>query len=99
LIKIEINDFSLKGFTDLLNYIYCGDKTVINKTIINDIQDLEELFELYHLAEKYILTDLKLVVSTTMKIYFRCTVENYADVFKTVAKHENFPHTKEVCQN
>jgi hypothetical protein len=93
LTKIEINDVSLKGFTALLNYIYSGDKTIITR-----IQDLEELFELYHLAEKYFLTELKSLVSRTM-LNFPFSVKNYAVVFTTVAKHENFLHTEKLCQD
>jgi hypothetical protein len=93
LTKIEINDVSLKGFTSLLNYIYSGDKTIITR-----IQDLEELFELFHLSEKYFLTELKTLVSETM-LNLPFSVKNYAAVFTTVAKHENLLHTEELCQD
>jgi hypothetical protein len=91
--RIEINDFSLKGFTALLNFIYSGEETVIMKT-----QDLEELFELYNLAEKYFLTELKTLVSKTMQ-NLPFSVKNYAAVFTTVAKYENLLHTEELCQD
>ncbi len=91
--KIEINDVSLQGFTSLLNYIYSGDKTIITR-----IQDLEELFELYHLAEKYFLTELKTLVTETMQ-NLPFSVKNYAAVFTTVTKHENLLHTEELCQD
>jgi len=91
--RIEINDFSLKGFTVLLNFIYSGDETIIMKT-----QDLEELFELYNLAEKYFLTELKTLVSKTMQ-NLPFSVQNYAAVFTTVAKHENLLHTEKLCQD
>ena len=91
--RIEINDFSLKGFTALLNFIYSGDETVIMKT-----EDLEELFELYNLAEKYFLTELKTLVSKTMQ-NLPFSVQNYAAVFTTVAKHENLLHTEKLCQD
>jgi hypothetical protein len=91
--RMEINDFSFKGFTSLLNYIYSGDETIITK-----IKDLDELFELYNLAEKYFLTELKTLVSTTLK-KFPFSVQNYAAVFTTVAKHENLLHTEELCQD
>ncbi len=91
--RIEINDFSLKGFTALLNYIYSGDKKIITK-----IKVLKELFEIYNMAEKYFLTELKTLVSTTMK-NFPFSVQNYAAVFTTVAKYENLLHTEEMCQD
>ncbi len=90
--KIEINDVSLKGFTALLNYIYSGEKTIISR-----IRDLEELFELYHLAEKYFLVVLKLLIFQTM-LNFPFSVKNYAAVFTTVAKHENLLDTEKLCQ-
>jgi hypothetical protein len=93
LTKIEINDVSLKGFTSFLNYIYSGDKTIITKN-----KDLEELFEMYHLAEKYFLSELKTLVSNTMQ-NLPFSVQNYAAVFTTVAKHENLPHSEELCQH
>jgi hypothetical protein len=91
--RIEINDFSLKGFTALLNFIYSGNELIIIKT-----EDLEELFELYNLAEKYFLTELKTLVSETMQ-NLPFSVQNYAAVFTTVAKHENLLHTEELCQD
>jgi hypothetical protein len=91
--RIEINDFSLKGFTALLNFIYSGDETVIM-----EIEDLKELFELYNLAEKYFLTELKTLVSETMQ-NLPFSVQNYAAVFTTVAKHENLLHTEELCRD
>ncbi len=89
----EINEFSLKGFTSLLNYIYSGDKTIITK-----IKVLEELFEMYHFAEKYFLTELKTLVSKTM-LNLPFSVKNYAAVFTTVAKYEYLLHTEELCQD
>jgi len=91
--RIEISDFSADGFTAMINYIYSGDQTIVTQ-----MKDLEKLFEVYNFGDKYFLSELKELAKSTM-LSLPFSSDNYAAVFRTVAKYENMVHTEALCQD
>lgn len=76
-----------------MRYIYSGDET-----IITSIPDLDQLLEIYRLADKYFLAELKALAKTTAE-KLPVSSKNYAHVFKTVADYQDLLGFEELCKD
>jgi hypothetical protein len=81
--RVEVNDASLQGFQTVVSFIYAGDET-----LISGLQDLDLLFEIYRLADKYLLPELRLLAKSRIEVY-PLSSRNYAAVLRTISQYEN----------
>ena len=89
---IVIEDTSFTAFRSLIGYIYSGDEASLRS-----LKDLNLLFEIFQLADKYLLFTLKTLVKTIIE-KFPLSLHNYAAVFKIIAHHENLLPFEDLCR-
>ncbi len=88
---MEIRDTPFAAFEAVIRYIYTDDETDIC-----DIDDLDLLFRIYCLSDKYFLEDLKILVSKVIKTFF-ISCHNYAAVFRTTEAYKHLLGMEKLC--
>jgi BTB/POZ domain len=91
--QIEIKDASPACFRYMIRYIYTG-----NSRKLATIKYLEVLLEVYRLADKYFISELKNLVQTyTTELPF--SSKNYARTMKIISDYENLLCFEELCKD
>jgi hypothetical protein len=101
MIKEEVNDggsisvvrvrASFSAFEKMIRYMYSGDQTIVTA-----VQELNDLFELFRLADMYMITGLKVLVREAID-RFPVSSENYAEVFRLIREFESLLNFDEIC--
>jgi hypothetical protein len=82
---------SFSAFEKMIRYIYSGDQTIVTA-----VQELNDLFELFRLADMYMITGLKVLVREAID-KFPVSSENYAEVFRLIREFESLLNFDEIC--
>jgi hypothetical protein len=88
---VPVRASSFSAFEKMIRYIYSGDQTIVTA-----IQELNDLFELFRLADMYMITGLKMLVREAID-KFPVSSENYAEVFRLIREFESLLNFDEIC--
>jgi len=88
---VEIKDFSKGSFEIFIRLVY-GEK----KEIVTQCGKLDTLFELFKLADKYQVDDIRSLVNSTI-VYFKVTVSNMFEVLAVLEIYKNLLNFGGIC--
>jgi hypothetical protein len=88
---VPVRASSFSAFEKMIRYIYSGDQTIVTA-----VQELNDLFELFRLADMYMITGLKMLVRDAID-RFPVSSENYAEVFRLIREFESLLNFDEIC--
>ena len=89
--RIVVEDATFAGFSTMIRFMYSGDES-----IVSSINDLDLLFEIFRLLDKYLLPDLKSMVETTIE-KIPLSLNNYAEVIRIISRHEELLPFENLC--
>ncbi len=88
---VPVRASSFSAFEKMIRYIYSGDQTIVTA-----VKELNDLFELFRLADMYMITGLKVLVREAID-RFPVSSENYAEVFRLIREFESLLNFDEIC--
>jgi len=88
---VGIKDFSKGSFEIFIRLVY-GEK----KEIVTQCDKLDTLFELFKLADKYQVDDIRSLVNSTI-VYFKVTVSNMFEVLAVLEIYKNLLNFGGIC--
>lgn len=91
--RIIVEDTSYSAFKTMIQYLYEG-----NESTVQCIKDPALLFQLFKLADKYLLSDLKSLVEATVKL-LPLSTSNYAAVLRLIVDHEGLLGFEKMCRD
>jgi hypothetical protein len=91
--QVEIRDTSLTAFQAMIQFMYTESSSSWDESVK---ENLDLLFQLLCLAEKYFLDHMKTLVEVWLE-YFYVSVKNYAVVFRAIAKYQHLLGFDELC--
>ncbi len=91
--QVEIKDTSFEAFEAMIEFIYTGDPWRFDYSYSSDIN---LLFQILCLADKYFLEDLKKFLSSTIE-WIPVSSKNYASVYKAVESYKHMVGLEALC--
>jgi hypothetical protein len=91
--QLEIRDASLPAFRVMIRYIYTEDREMVDGLF----PDYDLLFQLFGLADKYLLAELKETVRYCFEMSF-FDAEQYANIFRVTAAYQNLLGYEQLCE-
>jgi hypothetical protein len=88
---VEIRETTLSAFQEMIKYIYTGSKGTMKYG-----EDLDLLFQVLCLADKYLLEEMKNLVTSNIET-LPVSLKNYASVFVNCAKYCTLMGLEKLC--
>jgi hypothetical protein len=90
--EVTITAPSFPAFEKMIRYIYSGDPSIATA-----VQELELLFELFRLADMYMLTGLRIITREAID-RFPASSKNYAEILRLIGEFESLQTFDEICR-